>query len=97
MAVYILEFETPLGNERHQARYYVGYVTDGKLEGRLYYHRVGRGAAITKAAAERGIDFKVVYYEEGATRADERRIKNYKNTRACLNAKLKRQQKEQGK
>lgn len=76
--VYILEFDQPLGSARHSARYYVGYTTN--LEGRLWHHRRGTGAAITRAAAERGIGFNVVVFIPGAGRDEERRIKNLKNT-----------------
>lgn len=77
--VYILEFETPLGNERHQARYYVGYCHDGTLSRRLKQHRAGTGAAMTRAAVERGIGFEVIVTTPG-DRTRERQIKRQKNT-----------------
>jgi putative endonuclease len=77
MSIYILEFQTPLGNEKHQARYYLGYCDN--LERRLKEHEQGKGAAITRACVERGISFKVVAYFPG-DRTLERRLKNQKNT-----------------
>lgn len=77
--IYILEFEKPLGNERHSARYYVGYCYDGTLARRLKQHRAGTGAAITRAAVERGIAFNVLVTAPG-DRAYERQIKRQKNT-----------------
>lgn len=76
--VYILKFHSPLGNQRHQANYYVGYCDDGTLERRLMEHRRGRGAAITQAARLRGIGFDVVLTMPG-DRTTERRIKNQHN------------------
>lgn len=78
--VYIIQFDRPLGNERHQARYYVGWCRENTLEARLNHHRRGTGAAITRAAAERGIGFEVVLTIPGADRTFERKIKNQKNT-----------------
>lgn len=78
--VYILKFRSPLGNDRHRAQYYVGWCNDDMLDRRLWHHRNGTGAAITRAAAQRGIDFDVILTIPGATRTDERRIKNQKNT-----------------
>lgn len=87
--VYILELDKPLGNARHQARYYVGYTRN--LEGRLYYHEMGRGAAFTRAAVEQGIGFKVALFIPGAGRDIERAIKNSKNTKRWMTAYQRRQ------
>lgn len=76
--VYILELSEPLGNERHSARYYVGWTSN--VEGRLWYHEGGHGAAFTRAAVERGITLKIVVWIPGAGRDVERRIKRQKNT-----------------
>lgn len=89
--VYILKFNKPLGNDRHQAAWYVGWCNEGCLEARLAYHRAGRGAAITRALMERGGDFEVVVIIPGATKADERRIKNQKNTARFVRRYLARQ------
>ena len=82
--VYILKFQQPLGNARHQAKYYMGYCEEGRLDERLKEHRSGKGAAITRAAHERGIAFEVVLRLEGFTRQDERRLKNWKNYRRVI-------------
>lgn len=77
--VYILQFVTPLGNHRHQARYYIGHCRPDRLARRLQEHRSGQGAAITRAAAERGIAIKLVATLPG-DRTTERYLKNQKNT-----------------
>lgn len=74
--VYILEFTQPI----HHARYYVGYCDDKRLAARLKHHAQGTGAALTRAATERGIGLNLVAVWPHATRTDERRIKNRKNT-----------------
>lgn len=59
--VYLLHFAQPLGNPqntRAQASHYLGWALD--VSARLADHRAGRGAAITRAAVERGIAFDVV-------------------------------------
>ena len=86
--VYILEFSEPVGNERHSARYYVGWTRN--IEGRLHYHRRGAGAAITRAAVARGITFTVALFIPGAKRELEREIKRRKNTRRWLESYLRR-------
>lgn len=53
MFVYLLRFTEPLGTERHQARYYLGYTLRRNVEDRLQEHRYGEGAAITRAAVSR--------------------------------------------
>lgn len=85
--VYVLKFDAPLGNEKHQAQWYVGYASN--IGGRLHYHECGRGASITKAAVERGIGFTVALVISGATRALERQIKNRHNTRKFVESYLK--------
>lgn len=80
--VYIIEFSQPLGNLQNnlgQARYYVGWCKAGEEQRRLNEHRTGRGASITRAAAEKGIQMTIVATMNG-TRHDERRIKNQRNT-----------------
>ena len=77
--IYILEFDRPLGTDKHEARYYIGYCEDGQLERRLKQHRAGTGAAITRAAAERGIVMTPIFVFAG-DRSDERRLKREKNT-----------------
>jgi putative endonuclease len=85
--LYILQFNRPLGNlsnPRGQAHYYLGSCEDGRLEERIEEHRAGRGAAITRAAVERGIRLELVVILPGG-RDDEKRLKTkYKNTRKLL-------------
>lgn len=81
--IYILEFSEPLGNMRHQARYYLGYCEPGRLSDRLAEHRAGAGAAITRAAVKRGIAFDVVATLPG-NRTTERQLKRRKNHRVIV-------------
>ena len=84
MTVYMLHFVGgALGSERHSASTYLGYCDDGPLDERLAEHRVGRGAAITRAAVEKGLRLEVVASVPG-DRALERWLKNKKNSRAAL-------------
>lgn len=77
--IYILQFDPPLGGTKHKATYYIGWCEDNQLERRLKQHREGRGAAITRAAAERGIVMTPIIVLSG-DRNEERRLKNMKNT-----------------
>ncbi|APU89067.1 endonuclease-like protein [Virus Rctr85] len=72
--VYILRFARPVSG---RAKFYIGWTRN--LEGRLYYHRKGQGASLTRAAVQQGIDFDVIYSCSG-TRALERSLKQKKNT-----------------
>lgn len=82
--IYMLQFDTPLGNDNHRANFYLGYCKAGRLEQRLAEHKSGYGAAITRAATERGIDFKIVLVIKNATRQLERKLKNRKNHKKVL-------------
>lgn len=96
--VYVLRFQSPLGNphnRRGQARYYVGWCKDGTLHRRLAQHRAGTGAAITRAAIAQGIDFDVVLTIPNASRDDERRIKRQKNTPRFVQRYTRQQQLQQ--
>lgn len=84
--VYIIQLEQPLGGPRHFAEFYVGWTTN--LDARLAEHRSGNGAAMLRAAVERGIAFDVIIAFPG-TRADERRIKRQKNTPKFVRRYLK--------
>lgn len=75
--IYLLEFSHPLGNENHRAKYYLGYCQDDGLDSRLEEHRNGYGAAITRAAVERGFTLELVGTLPG-DRNEERRLKRYK-------------------
>ena len=92
--VYVLRLDQPLGSDKHKAQFYVGHTYN--LERRLDHHRKGTGAAFTRAAAERGIDFHVVLVIPGADRREERRIKNLNNTQRFVERYLRKQAGEQG-
>ena len=68
--VYLIHFSRPF---RH-ARHYLGYAEN--LEGRLTHHKNGDGAKLMRHVTEAGIEWSVVRKWEGATKTDERRIKN---------------------
>lgn len=69
MPCYLLHFDRPLGNPsnpRGQAQHYLGS-TDRAIEQRFAEHLSGRGAKITRAAVERGIQLQVVrVWHEGS-------------------------------
>ncbi len=79
--VYVIKLARPLGNlanKRSAARYYVGW-TERDPKRRLAGHRAGFGAKMLRAAAERGIRFRIIAVLPGTKRL-ERRIKDYHNT-----------------
>lgn len=83
--IYIIMLETPLGNERHRAAFYIGWAKN--VEARFAHHCAGTaGVAFTGAAVERGIKMTIVWTEPG-TKTRERQIKNRKNTRGYLVSK----------
>ena len=79
--VYFLKFSAPLGSERHRAQYYIGFAES--VEQRFAEHCAGRGAAITRAAIERGYKLMLLGWVEGDRRL-ERKFKNRKNTKKVL-------------
>jgi predicted GIY-YIG superfamily endonuclease len=84
--IYVLQFRRKIGNKnnsRGQASYYLGWCEDGRLKQRLEEHRTGRGAALTRWAANHGIDFDLVLVIPGS-RNDERRLKNWKKHRQVV-------------
>jgi len=80
MAIYLLKFDEPAGDPsrpRCSARYYLGYSEDTKLPDRIRLHRQGlSGAALPTWFHSQGIGFRVVRVFWGATRSDERKIKD---------------------
>ncbi|MCA0453397.1 MAG: endonuclease [Chloroflexi bacterium] len=87
--IYIIQFERPLGNDRHSARYYIGWCEDGKSHERLKAHQRGNGAAITRAANALGIKYHIICTLEG-DRNTERLLKRMKNTPRILRQIQKR-------
>jgi predicted GIY-YIG superfamily endonuclease len=89
--VYILRFHQPLGNPNKKhgtAQYYVGWAAGPKqLKRRLRQHKQGLGAKLTQAASKLKIGFELVCCWSG-TRHEERRVKNYKNTRLFVEREL---------
>ena len=82
--VYLLHFDGKLGNPanpRAMAQHYLGTARD--LPSRIAEHKAGIGAAITAAAAQRGIGFDVVRTWTGG-RQLERQLKRRKEApRLC--------------
>lgn len=75
--IYLLHFDSPLGNERHSARHYLGFVDsddESAAQARLEEHRAGWGAKITAAANLAGIRYDIVRLMPG-DRNRERQIK----------------------
>ncbi|MBN1286261.1 MAG: endonuclease [Anaerolineae bacterium] len=88
--LYLLRFSGVLGNPGNPhgaAQYYLGWCDDrpGALEARLAEHRRGQGAAITRAAIERGYGIELVATHPG-NRDAEKRFKRWKNHRQVLTA-----------
>lgn len=83
MPVYILKFAEPLGNQKHSAQFYIGYAEPDRVHARIAQHQAGRGAAITRAAVERGIAIDHVLTLPGG-RDEERRLKKQHNTRRIV-------------
>jgi predicted GIY-YIG superfamily endonuclease len=77
--VYLLHFDGPLGHAKH----YLGFCENGNLFERIAYHLKGRGSRLVKAAVASGCGIYVVRLWKGATRDDERRLKNHSSTRYC--------------
>lgn len=68
--VYLLHFDHPYKHAQH----YVGYAED--LARRLNHHADGTGANLMKVIKQNGIGFTLARVWDGATRTDERKIKN---------------------
>lgn len=84
--LYLLRITPPLGNERKSASLYLGYCKPGRVEERLEEHKAGRGAAMTRYAAQTGRTIEVVWTGRGS-RKTERKIKNRKNHKRLLGGK----------
>lgn len=79
--VYMVKLDQPMGGDKHKAQYYIGWTLDTAQ--RLADHKAGRGSAMLRAAAQRGIPFEIVATVPG-DRALERWLKNKKDSRAAL-------------
>ena len=76
--VYLLHFERPHAHARH----YLGYSDD--IPSRLKAHKAGRGARLIEVIVGTGNSFVLARTWPGATRTDERRLKNRKGSpRLC--------------
>lgn len=73
--VYLLHFDTPY----HHAQHYVGYSDD--IARRYIEHCTGRGAALTNAAREAGVTFRIVRTWVGKGYTFERKLHNYRHNR----------------
>lgn len=83
MTVYLIHFQTPIGNTdnpRAQAQHYLGSCETGRLQQRLLEHRQGNGAAIMRAVHDAGIPWTVTRTWHG-TRELERTLKAEHNNR----------------
>lgn len=78
--VYLLHFDAPLGNEKHQALHYVGFSQNGRtLKARIEHHQNGSArCSITNALKEKGIGFQLATTFKKVERAFERKLKNTK-------------------
>ena len=79
--IYIYHFIYPIGsptNPRGRAQHYLGWAEDPYEREKV--HRAGQGAAITRAAVEQGVDWKMFILTDG-DRDLERSLKNLKNGR----------------
>jgi predicted GIY-YIG superfamily endonuclease len=83
---YLIRLSAPLGTPKHFAQYYVG--STHNLKARMEQHRSGHGAKMLAAAAQRGIEFKIIKWLELPTireaRVLERKLKARKNHRGLL-------------
>ncbi len=69
---YLLMLESPLGNERHSAQFYLGSCAN--LKKRFQQHLKGTGAAFTRAAVQRGIKFEIVHIWRTSTKQEARQL-----------------------
>ena len=79
--IYLLHFDRPIGNltkRLGQAQHYLGWAEDPYRRERV--HLEGKGAAITRAAVEQGVNWQMFVLTDG-DRELERQLKNLKNSR----------------
>ncbi|MCT7984948.1 GIY-YIG nuclease family protein [Laspinema sp. A4] len=78
--VYLLHYDRPIGNPQQangMAQHYLGYTRN--LSQRLQDHAQGKGAKLTAAFAEQGIEFECVRVWKNGTRSLERQLKRRHN------------------
>ena len=73
--VYLLHFDRPFGHAKH----YLGY--SPRIADRLDKHAAGTGARLTQVVKDAGIGWTLARVWPGATRQDERRLKNWGGSR----------------
>jgi hypothetical protein len=71
--IYLLHFDRKYAHAQH----YLGWALDHKP--RVENHRKGRGAKLTRAAADAGIGMRVARVWRNVTRFDERRLHRWNN------------------
>lgn len=84
--VYLVLLSSPLGSDRHQARFYLGSALN--LDKRIRQHRSGQGSAMLRAANQKGIDYEIIKSLQlptaAAARKLERRLKRRKRNAELL-------------
>ncbi len=83
--VYLIHLDRPLSG---RAQHYLGYSSN--LEGRLFYHRTGRGSRFLAAANAQNISYQVVKVWEGGGYLEPmlKKRKNHKKYCPICNKKL---------
>ncbi len=79
---YLIHLESPIGNpdnKRAQAQHYIGVTKN--LTSRIKRHKIGQGAAMLRAANNRGIRWAVVRTWDNGNRAMEKKLKARKNAK----------------
>jgi predicted GIY-YIG superfamily endonuclease len=79
---YLIHFNTPYTspNGKKTISHYLGWSSD--ITARLAHHANGTGARVMEVIHEAGITFTCARQWKGATRTDERHMKNRHNHRA---------------
>lgn len=72
--VYVLHFDRPVGPPHQRAGHYIGWSL--RADDRIRQHRNGHGGRLPAVLHAAGGSFVVAQVFDGATRADERRLKN---------------------
>lgn len=81
-SVYLIHFETPIGNPANphgMAQHYIGFST--RLGKRLQAHLHGNGARLMEVVSERGVSWRLARTWTPGSRQLERWLKNRKNAK----------------